>query len=61
MMDKIISYEGNNGEYNCGMVKTIDVGLSESSSISLLELPNDMILQKVSVIKIQISNYNLKF
>ena len=27
MMDKTISYEAN-GEYNCGMVKTIDVGLS---------------------------------
>ena len=45
MMDKAISYEGND-EYNSGEVKTTDVGLSESSSISLLDLPNDMLLEK---------------
>ena len=39
MMDKTISYEDND-EYNCGMVKTTDVVLSDSSSISLLDLPN---------------------
>ena len=47
MMDKVISHEGN-GEYNCGMVKTSDVGLSESSSIFLLDLPNDILLQIIS-------------
>ena len=50
MMDKAISYEGN-GEYNCGMVKIIDVGLSESSSISLLDLLNDMLLEITSRVK----------
>ena len=34
-----------NGEYNCEMLTTRDVGLSESSSISLIDLPNDMLME----------------
>ena len=44
MMDKAISYEGN-GEYDGEMVTTKDFGLSESSSISLIDLPNDMLME----------------